>query len=140
MNTSDSSLQAIEAHEVPDEERIHILPKHFGRHMLSVEYAIYTFMGELAAAYGGAFWKFIELSNGGFYMAPLGQATFDIRVEGNGFEGVMSGDAAGITACLFAFSHLSFQIPDDRIANHFHQLRDFALEHAEASSILAAID
>lgn len=140
MNTSDSSLQAIEAREVPDDERIHILPKHFGRHMLSVEYAIYTFMAEIAASYSGAFWKFIELSNGGFYMAPMGQITFDIRVGGNGFEGVMSADAAGITACLFAFSHLSFQIPDNRIANHFHQLRDFALEHTEASSILSAID
>ena len=140
MNTSDSTLHPIQARQVPDDERVHILPKHFGRHMLRVEYAIYTFMADLAASYGGAFWKFVELSNAGFYMAPVGQNTFDIRVEGNGFEGVMSADAAGITACLFAFSHLSFQIPDERIANHFHQLRDFALEHAEASLILAAID
>ena len=79
MNTSSSSLQAI---EVPDDERVHILPKHFGRHMLRVEYAIYTFMAELAASYDGAFWKFVELSNGGFYMVPMDQITFDIRVEG----------------------------------------------------------
>ena len=65
---------------------------------------------------------------------------FSICVDGNGFEGSMSADAAGIAACLFALSHLSFQIPDESIARHFHLLRDFALEHAEASAILAAID
>jgi hypothetical protein len=53
----------------------------------------------------------------------------------------MSADAAGITPCLFALSHLSFQmIQHESTANHFHQLREFALEHAEASVILAAID
>jgi hypothetical protein len=57
-----------------------------------------------------------------------------------GFEGQMSADAAGITACLFALSHLSFQIQHENIENHYHQLRDCALEHAEAGVILAAID
>jgi hypothetical protein len=52
----------------------------------------------------------------------------------------MSADAAGITACLFALSHLSFQTKNEKIAEHYHLLRDFALEHAEASIILAAID
>jgi hypothetical protein len=52
----------------------------------------------------------------------------------------MTADAAGITACLFAFSHLSFQTRDDVIARHYYQLLDFALEHAEAAGILAAID
>jgi hypothetical protein len=37
-------------------------------------------------------------------------------------------------------SHLSFQIQHESIATHFHKLRDFALDHAEASVIMAAID
>ncbi len=73
-------------------------------------------------------------------MAPTQDTPFKVVVDTNGFEGQMSADAAGITACLFALSHLSFQIQHESIANHFHQLRDFALEHAEASVILAAID
>jgi Antirestriction protein len=73
-------------------------------------------------------------------MAPEHESTFNICVDTNGFEGSMSADAAGITACLFALSHVSFQIQHDCIASHFHLLRDFALEHAEASVILAAID
>jgi hypothetical protein len=67
-------------------------------------------------------------------------APLQVCVHGNGYEGQMSADAAGITACLFALSHLSFRIPNDLISRHYYQLRDFALEHAEATEILAAID
>jgi hypothetical protein len=63
--------------------------------------------------YRGGHWHFYELSNGGFYMAA---------------------------ACLFAFSHLSFQIQNDVISRHYYELRDFALEHAEATAIFGAID
>ena len=73
-------------------------------------------------------------------MAPAHDTPYNVSVDTNGFEGSMSADAAGITACLFALSHLSFQIQHESIAEHYHQLRDFALDHAEASAILAAID
>jgi hypothetical protein len=141
MNTSiDYTSQKIEAREVGNGERMQMLPRHFGRDMLTVEYAVYAFMRKLTAQYTGGYWTFFELSNGGFYMAPECETTFDICVDGNGFEGSMSADAAGITACLFALSHLSFQIENESIARHYHQLRDFALAHREASAILAAID
>jgi len=141
MNFSiDVTSQRIEAREVANDERLQMLPRHFGRDMLTVEYAVYAFMRKLATQYTGGYWTFFELSNGGFYLAPACETTFHISVEGNGFEGPMSADAAGITACLFALSHLSFQISNDSIANHYHHLRDFALEHAEAGAILAAID
>ena len=103
MNSSiDNTSQKIEAREVGNDERMQMLPKHFGRDMLTVEYAVYAFMRKLASEYTGGYWTFFELSNGGFYMAPEGESTFQICVEGNGFEGAMSADAAGITACLFA--------------------------------------
>ncbi len=141
MNSSiETTLQKIEAREIPDGERLQVLPRHFGRHMLTVEYAVYAFMRRLSSEYIGGYWCYIELSNGGFYMAPSHDTPFNVSVDTNGFEGQMSADAAGITACLFALSHLSFQIRDECIASHFHQLRDFALDHAEASTILAAID
>ncbi len=141
MNSSiNTTAQTIEAREVANEARLQSLPRHFGRHMLTVESAVYAFMRRLANQYSGGYWAFFELSNGGFYMAPKCDTELSICVDGNGFEGTMSADAAGITVCLFALSHLSFQIADDRIAEHFHRLRDFALEHAETSAILAAID
>ena len=140
MNSLDQTSQAIEVRKVPDERRLQMLPQHFGRHMLTVESAVYAFMRKLSVRYSGGYWAYFELSNGGCFLAPQGETSFHIAVEGNGFDGVMSAEASGITACLFALSHLSFQIADERIANHYHQLRDFALEHAEASEILAAID
>ena len=142
MNSpTEPTAPSIQAREVPDAERMQMLPRHFGRDMMTVETAIYTFMRRLTRQYRGGFWRFFELSNGGFYMAPEGEhATFNICVDENGFDGEMSADAAGITACLFAYSHLSFQIQNDSLATHYHQLREFALNHPEAASIFAAID
>jgi hypothetical protein len=140
MNTStDLAPPKVEARQVPHDERIDTLPRHFGRHMMRVEDAVYAIMRKLVQHYRGGYWHFYELSNGGFYMAPQTDPV-SLEVAGNGYSGEMSADAAGITACLFAFSHLSFQIRDDVIARHYYQLLDFALEHAEAAGILAAID
>jgi hypothetical protein len=125
---------------VPEERRLGVLPRHFNSHLLTVEAAIYHFMRTLAHEYTGGLWAFYELSNGGLYMAPDTPKTFHVQVEGNGFDGVLSADAAGVTVCLFALSHLSFRIRDGRISEHFHLLREFAAGHPEASLIFAAID
>jgi hypothetical protein len=137
--SADRVSQTIQARQVADGERIGTLPRHFGKHLLRVEDAVYGFLREFAADYSGGYWNFYELSNGGFYMAPEGPS-LRLSIESNGYEGEMSADAAGITVCLFALSHLSFQIRNDTIPRHFYQLRDFAVEHAESAAILAAID
>lgn len=142
MNTPnlDEALK-ITARELNDTERLQMLPKHFGHLMLTVESAIFNFMAQLSSDYQGGFWSYYELSNGGMYMAPAsGQNTYRISVDGNGYEGTMSADAAGITACLFTLSHLSFAVHDERIAEHFYRLREFAFDHREASAIIAATD
>ena len=42
MNSSiNTTSQKIEAREVANDERLQSLPRHFGRHMLDVEYAVY---------------------------------------------------------------------------------------------------
>jgi hypothetical protein len=61
----------------------------------------------------------------------------------NGFEGVLSADALGITTCLYSYSHLSFssnEVFAEMCANHYHWLRAYMLEHKEAGAILRAID
>jgi hypothetical protein len=135
-----NGTQKIEAYRVLEDARVHALPRHFGSRMMTVESVIYTFMREFVASYKGGFWDFYELSNGGFYMAPNSDPV-KFRVHTNGFEGTLSADAAGITVCLFTFSHLSFQKPaEDTFSRHFYHLRAFALDHPEASLIFAAID
>ena len=139
MNTSVTTIDRVEAWPVPEHARIGTLPRHFGVHMLTVEGRIYDFLSQFCAAYDGGVWGFHELSNGGFYMSPPDES-YELSVDGNGFRGRMSADAAGITVCLFAFSHLSFEYTTDLFGRHFHLLRDYAKDHPEAGLIFAAID
>jgi len=130
----------VQAHLVLEDARIGTLPRHFGARMMTVEHTVYNFMREFVAEYKGGFWDFYDLSNGGFYMAPNSDPV-KFSVHTNGFEGTLSADAAGITVCLFTFSHLSFQQPSqDVFSRHFYALREFALDHKEVGSIFAAID
>jgi hypothetical protein len=57
----------------------------------------------------------------------------------NPFEGDLSADALDITACLCAYSNLSFTGPDDFVGicfEHYHCLRDYMLDHPEGTAIL----
>jgi hypothetical protein len=107
----------------------------------AVEPAIFTFAQDLSSDYTGGYWDFYALSNGGFYMAPDSGSLFVVRAE-NGFEGQLSACALGITACLYAYSHLSFGNGDVAAicAEQYSLLREHALDHREAAAILAAID
>ena len=126
---------------VPDAERLAFLPRHFGRQMLIVERAVYAHLGNLCADYRGGLWNFFDLSNGGCYLAPSESRGYQLLVEGNGFCGKFDAECAGIVATLFALSHLSIRFPDqDRLAERFYQLRNFACEHPDGNLILAAID
>jgi hypothetical protein len=140
MRSAKGRASKITSRKIPWGKRRRLLSKHFGRDWWKVQCKVYDIMGELATEYTCGFWSSYELSNGGLYVAPEFEKSFQIHVESNGFEGSMSADAAGITACLFAFSRLSFQMRNESIGEHYHLLLDFALEHAEGSWILAAID
>ena len=108
----------------------------------SLNPTVYAFARHLTREYQGGYWQFYTLDNGAFYMAPEPDRLFYVSCE-NGFEGNLSSDALGITACLYAYSHLSFsKNPDlaDVCAEQYHQLREFMLEHPEARDILGAID
>ncbi len=130
---------AITATRVRDDERLGFLPRHFGRYFMLVESAIFSHMGNLCADYSGGYWEFFDLSNGGCYLAPS-FGTFSLASP-NGFEGTVSADVAGLVAALYAFSTLSFEFRSAEVfADRYHQLREFALEHASARDILAAID
>ena len=140
MNSSTLAFESmIPVRRVPAEARLHVLPRHFGRHMLTFESAVYVFAHQLCSGYEGGYWHYNEIGNGGFFMAP-DCGPLHLLVEGNGFSGDLSADAAGITFCLFACSHLSYRFTDPTFARHFHLLRDFAYEHPERRLIFAAID
>lgn len=138
---SDNPPEKLTRTVVPDGERLEALPNHFGVLAFIFEGKVYDWMEFLSADYRGGYLEFYRLSNSGFYMAPKTEASFHIVNPGNYFEGDLSADAAGIAACCFALSTLSFDYPDNAVfAERFYQLRDFAIEHAEGAEILRLLD
>jgi hypothetical protein len=143
MNTIDT----ITSHLVPDADRMTFVDRIFGIHFpMWLEATVFDMAARLAPEYYGGYWQFYALSNGGFYMAPKADTIFDVSCE-NGFEGQLSADALGIAACLYAYSHLSF---DDGLTNtgefaatcadQYHLLREHMFGHPEFRGILGAID
>jgi hypothetical protein len=129
------------SHLVPEANRVSFVHSLFGIHFpLRLEPTVFHMAGMLAREYRGGYWQFYALSNGGFYMAPDAHA-FEVVCE-NGYVGQLSAEALGIAACLYAFSHLSFGGDEfaELCAEHYHLLREYALDHPEARGILAATD
>jgi hypothetical protein len=139
MDKVSAEVSAITATRVAEDHRLDFLPRHFKGWMLIFEGAVYARLRHLCAHYHGGYWEFFDLSNGGCYMAPA-CGEFHLQAP-NGYEGTVDADTTGVIVTLYALSHLSFQHPTkDVFAKHFHELRDFAMDHPQASAIFAAID
>lgn len=142
MNTS-AVPHVIAASVVPEDRRLDFLPAFFGPSlMLYGEALVHKWMGRLAPRhYGGGLWQFYTLSNGGYYMAPTQPERLRLSVAGNGFDGFLSADAAGVVATLFALGQLTAtECEPDRFVELYHTLREFVGDHAEAAFIYRAID
>ena len=128
---------------VNDDQRINHTANLFGIHFpMHFEPFVYAITKSMANEYDGGYWEFYTLSNGGFYMAPHSDTPFNVSCE-NGFEGLLSADALGIAACLYAYSNLSFGDANEfteTCAGQYHLLRDYMLGHKEARGILGAVD
>ena len=141
METQTSQTQ-VTRELVPEDRRLAVSERLFGIHFpLKLEPVIYDITERMAENYKGGYWDFFTLSNGGFYMAPSSDDVFRVACD-NMFEGDLSADALGITACLYAYSNLSFE--DGRFARvsacHYHRLREYMMDHAEVRAILGATD
>jgi hypothetical protein len=123
---------------VPESQRLRFFPRIFGTKFLYGERLIYAWARGLCPDYNGGFWHFYTLDNGGFYVAPDRKDPMRIVVDGNGYDGTMSADAAGIVITLFSLCRMAEHF--ESATDHFHALRDFASEHPEAGAIFAAID
>jgi hypothetical protein len=137
-----TSLNLVTRELVPEDQRMSITERLFGLHFpMQVEPVVYGITDRMAEDYSGGYWDMYTLSNGGWYMAPSDERIFHVACD-NMFEGDLSADALGITACLYAYSHLSFS--NTRFARvsacHYHRLREYMFEHPEVKQILGATD
>jgi hypothetical protein len=136
--------KTITAKAVPETHRLSFLPEFFTvRLMMKAEAMIYQQADLLSVDYQGGLWTFYKLSNGGFYVAPDTEKRFTVYVPGNDYEGDVSADAFGVIVTLFVLGGLVW-IDDEtlreKFSDHYHQLRDYAKDHAEAGAIFRAID
>ena len=138
-------LTPVVANLVADGDRLSFLPTVFGpRLMIRGEALVFGWLDRLSEDYNGGYWHFYTLTNGGFYLALASDKPMRISVEGNGFDGEMSADAAGIVVTFFALSQLTGEVQGteagDTLIDRYFFLRDFAAEHVEARLIFRAID
>jgi hypothetical protein len=114
-NTQTTNEAHVTRQIVPEASRMDTVDKLFGlQYVLKLEPLVFQFAENLAESYDYGYWAFYCLDSGGFYMAPLGDASgtdivYNVSCP-NGFDGQMTADALGIVACLYAYSHLSFVI------------------------------
>jgi hypothetical protein len=137
--TSSSSSNGIQANVVPGDDRLRFLPRVFGRRFMQGEAAVYNWMRRLCPQYNGGYWDFIDLSNSGFYLRLVTDKHMAIYVDGNGFSGELSADAASIVVCMFAINELMFDGAHE-LDEAYYALRDYALQHPDGKHILNAID
>lgn len=129
---------------VPGNQRSRFWPQHFGSipQWPILEPHVFGWLDRLCPDYHGGQWAFYALSNGGAYIAPEADSdenwTLFNLMNGNGAD--MSAEAAGITACLMAYSHHACRTESEAMTDHFYRLREYALQHPDSRAIFALID
>ena len=104
-----------------------------------LEHAFFNAMHLYDNTYGGGWWDFFKLSNGGFYVALKDDRQFHM-VSPNGFECDVDANTAGIIVSAFAYSNLSFGPNGEAFGEEYHKLCEFIFQHPEAGTIRAALD
>jgi hypothetical protein len=141
MNDFIEDPAPVTRHLVPEDQRLAVTAELFGAHFpLQLEPVVYGITDQMAQDYHGGHWNFYTLDNGGFYLAPDVDRVFSVSCA-NCFTGELSADALGVTACLYAYSHLSFSKNEGfarLCAQHYHLLRPYVYNHSEVAAILGA--
>ncbi|MGR7121420.1 antirestriction protein [Klebsiella aerogenes] len=141
-----ADLNRVTATPVADEGRVAFWPQYFGGipQWMMLEPRIFAWMDRLCDDYNGGVCQFYTLSNGGAFMAPEpdedSNEKWALFNSMNGNSAELSAEAAGITACLMAYSHHACRTECDAMTEHYYHLRDYALEHAECNAIMHIID
>ncbi|STX81275.1 Antirestriction protein [Legionella busanensis] len=133
-------MLAISPTLITDRHRLDFLPHHFGRWHGIAESTLYKVLAEFCNQYEGAYWHFYKLSNQGLYMAPEIPGPLKLYIPGNGYQGEVSADAAGIIATLYMLNYLCNRSQSEMFLHLYDLLLDYACEHSERKKIVAAID
>ena len=137
-----ASLLPVTRDLVPEDQRLVITEQLFGMAFtLQLEPVVYGVTDRITQDYTCGYWNLYTLSNGCIYKATSEDRIIQYKLQ-NMYEGDLSADALGITACLYAYSNLSFSLSDiaRECTRHYHLMREYSMEHPEVRQILAATD
>ncbi len=130
----------------PEGERLGIMPKYIGNSpwLMLLDSTIFAQLQAMCAAYSGGYWEMVETGGGAFFMWPRLEAKERggtlLLVSENGCECLVSPEAAGIVASLYAFNKMCWSTRKEQHALLFHNLMDFARVHPEWVQIKALVD
>ncbi|WP_337049190.1 antirestriction protein [Serratia fonticola] len=144
MNThsAPSTASSVIATRVPGDQRSRFWPQHFGSipQWLVLEPRVFGWLDRLCVDYHGGLWDFYMLSNGGAFLMPDIDKEYVLFNALNGNGATVGQEAAGITACLMAYSHHACRTESEAMTDHFYRLREYALHHPESRAIFVLID
>lgn len=127
----------------PEDKTLNFWPDHFGdvRQWVFLESQVFFWLGLWGKNYHGGQWDFHTLSNGGAFISPPNEdEPYHLFNAGNGNEVTLTPEATGIAVCLMTWSQHAFKTHCEAIIDHYYHLRDYALQHAEAGTIMHIID
>lgn len=119
-----------------DDERLSFTSELFGLVlMLRGESLVLGVHHQMTGRISSGHWDYFKLTNHGLYLAPGKDELQPITWDPNGLDVVLTSDASGIVATLFALNTMHQEFGDWQSAVLFEYLEDFAREHAESQKI-----
>jgi hypothetical protein len=85
-------------------------------------------------------WNYFIVSNGAFFVAPIDMPVYQMAGYGNGPEGRLSGEAAGMYATSMALCHLAFHERYSFLSYRYSLLRDYMEHHPEGATLFGILD
>ena len=130
----------ITATEVPAGARFAFLINRFDKHHTTVEMFLRSFTVKLCPDFRGGQWRYFETSTGTVFMVPSGHDSLQVTIDTNGFDKRVSAEVAGLIVSLFVLNRLCMVSRSKEHMRMLVLLRNYALEHAQATTIFRAID
>lgn len=130
----------ITATEVPAGERFSFLIRRFDKHHSTVELFLRSFAVELCPDFKGAQWQYFETSTGTVFMVPGGYESLRVCIDTCHFDARVSAEVAGLIVSLFVLTRLCAVSRSQEHMRMLVLLRNYALTHAQATTVFRAID
>lgn len=129
---------------VPEDERLDFMPRYFGNHCMNVEVHLYNWMDNHVQGYGGGYWEFYRLSNGGPLVCMNEERPVRLVNPENYFDSNMTLHVASVIGWWFTLNWVTWQQwSGERHVDMFYGMREWVLDSFEGPNrdlILSATD